>query len=212
MIVACPECKTRYNLKPQQIGAQGRTLRCASCGHSWLQQPLAEETPKTPPLPPENTLATAPAGTGRRKLPLLPLLVSSVSIVLLAGGGALWWMRTPPAPFSSNTYTPVTFDGSGTSDIHPSGLVLSEIDREVVQDGRITVLLFHGKVTNTNTVTTPVPEIRVQLLDNRGAELDFWPADVEKQQLEPKETTGWTVRFLNPPLAKIAQFKAFLGD
>lgn len=47
MILECPECRTRYLVPDSAIGADGRTVRCASCRHSWHQLP--EGTPAPAP-------------------------------------------------------------------------------------------------------------------------------------------------------------------
>jgi predicted Zn finger-like uncharacterized protein len=51
MILTCPACDTKYVVKDGAIPAAGRQVRCASCKHSWHQDPEdtssdADETPQ----------------------------------------------------------------------------------------------------------------------------------------------------------------------
>lgn len=51
MILTCPSCSTRYVVKDNAIPPQGRKVRCASCGESWMQGALVtEETELDPPV------------------------------------------------------------------------------------------------------------------------------------------------------------------
>ncbi|MGY6550461.1 MAG: MJ0042-type zinc finger domain-containing protein [Erythrobacter sp.] len=45
MIIACPACGTRYAVPDNAIGAEGRTVRCAKCKHSWFQEGPAASVP-----------------------------------------------------------------------------------------------------------------------------------------------------------------------
>ncbi len=38
MLLVCPNCRTRYVVPDNAIGADGRQVRCANCRHSWFQE------------------------------------------------------------------------------------------------------------------------------------------------------------------------------
>jgi predicted Zn finger-like uncharacterized protein len=59
MILTCPSCGTQYVVKDGAIPPGGRQVRCASCKHSWHQDP--EELDLTAPLEPEPELAATGA-------------------------------------------------------------------------------------------------------------------------------------------------------
>jgi predicted Zn finger-like uncharacterized protein len=46
MILTCPNCGTQYVVKDGAIPPQGRQVRCASCKHSWHQDPEPETAPE----------------------------------------------------------------------------------------------------------------------------------------------------------------------
>ncbi|HET9810194.1 MAG TPA: zinc-ribbon domain-containing protein [Sphingomicrobium sp.] len=48
MILTCPACGTQYAVKDGAIPEGGRKVRCASCGHSWHQEPGADEAGTDP--------------------------------------------------------------------------------------------------------------------------------------------------------------------
>ena len=38
MIIECPNCSKKFNLDEKLIPKNGRTLKCSSCSHIWLQK------------------------------------------------------------------------------------------------------------------------------------------------------------------------------
>jgi predicted Zn finger-like uncharacterized protein len=48
MILTCPQCGTQYVVKDGAIPPEGRQVRCASCKHSWHQDPDREAHAESP--------------------------------------------------------------------------------------------------------------------------------------------------------------------
>ena len=58
MILTCPNCATQYVVKDGAIPPQGRQVRCASCKHSWHQDPEpADELQMGPEMQPAESVA-----------------------------------------------------------------------------------------------------------------------------------------------------------
>ena len=60
MILTCPSCGTHYVVKDGAIPPGGRQVRCASCKHSWHQNPEESAEPEPQPAGEAPTEAAAP--------------------------------------------------------------------------------------------------------------------------------------------------------
>jgi predicted Zn finger-like uncharacterized protein len=57
MILTCPTCGTQYAVKDGAIPLEGRQVRCASCKHSWHQDPEAVADTQVEPAPADEGFA-----------------------------------------------------------------------------------------------------------------------------------------------------------
>src|SRR3546814_13889340 len=81
MILTCPNCDAKFNVKAELLGPTGRTVKCTKCGHRWHAEgevapvataPSLNETSPAVPPPPAPSVATPPATTRRRVTPAPP--------------------------------------------------------------------------------------------------------------------------------------------
>jgi len=71
MILECTQCGSRYLVPDTAIGADGRTVRCANCRHSWFQPPpLLDLSVKAPAPPAEPIAPHAPVPPPERPAPI----------------------------------------------------------------------------------------------------------------------------------------------
>ena len=88
MIVSCPSCATRYDLPDNDSAADGSVIRCASCGHSWIESSAIEIVDATPqPAEPVEMVTNLPATVyGDDGISLFPATIISGGTVVDAGG------------------------------------------------------------------------------------------------------------------------------
>src|SRR3546814_17241352 len=61
MILTCPNCDAKFNVKAELLGSAGRTVKCTKCGHRWhaegeaspaaTEPSMIEPSPAVPPPP-----------------------------------------------------------------------------------------------------------------------------------------------------------------
>jgi predicted Zn finger-like uncharacterized protein len=227
MQVSCPHCGTQYNLTAKQVGPAGRTLQCAKCKHKWFVAPaapaIAAATDTLPPLPPSTTDMLASldemAGIGAapgwwRKVrvgwgPEITLTLTGLGVMVLAVAGFNWLLRYQPADgLAAATQATGYTHQPGPQ---PAGLTLSHLTREITRRDANTLLIIHGTLTNDTSATAALPDLRVQLLDRNGVEIDYWPVSYATNTLAPRQNTAWQVTFVNPPFARVAAYRAFFS-
>jgi len=209
VILACPVCRTRYLVDEQELSRPaGRTVRCASCGHTWHRPPPLETrdrepvaplaTPRIEPgleVPPRPGPLPVPASRRHpHRWRALGWGVLGVIFVLLALAilGAIVARKEVAAmwPAAARLYALV-----GLSAAPPApGLELAKIAPARTAEG----LVIEGDITNTGSAVRDVPRLRVALRDPADKETQFKIIDPPTARLGPGETAHFKTSFDHP--------------
>jgi predicted Zn finger-like uncharacterized protein len=98
MILTCPSCGTQYVVKDGAIPPQGRQVRCASCKHSWHQDPEA--------APQDEALGTAALDVGPSEK-VDQGFASADEPVAADAGETTDYRPDQPTPWDEGSTTPV---------------------------------------------------------------------------------------------------------
>ena len=204
MIITCPNCETRFNVDPGRLLPNGRTVRCAKCGHLWSERP-PDDMPRRvdaavapaaghsstgagvgdDPLARPPPQADAPAAADRRRLRpgLAWAAVALIMVGLLAAGVVArerlqaWW---PPSQ--------ALFDLAGLAgDVAGAGLEIRNLVYHRENGSRAPALVIAGEVVNRSDRAIDIPKLRASLYDAREREIRTWFFAAKRDRLAPGE-------------------------
>jgi predicted Zn finger-like uncharacterized protein len=229
MILTCPSCGTRYSVDEAKFPPQGRTVRCAKCGHSWHQNPEAPPEPEPIPEPaaaapaapapaqpetaseaaeafaPSATRAYAPQPVqAEPRAPLAPKLAvvagwAGLIAVVLLIGVSAVRYRQDIAVIWPQSAG--VYSSLGLK-VNASGIDFRQVtyNRES-EDGQV-VLSVTGMIVNGGNRELPVPQtVRVTLSDANNHELYHWTFKPTATVLRPGQSVPFTTRLSSPPAA-----------
>ena len=207
MILSCPSCTTRYLVDPKALGGGGRTVRCASCGHTWFQtppedMPRAAEMQMAPPpeavtpLPPGSNL---PAFTDPEPRSYGAAIGWLVFVVCFLGSIAgVFLMKEqiveqwpPAARLYDVLKIPVETAGAG---LEVRNVVSSRRD-----DAGSSVIVVEGTVVNVSGQARDVPALRVFVRSQAKQDLKDWTVQTDVKTLQPGETVNFRSELRDPP-------------
>jgi predicted Zn finger-like uncharacterized protein len=229
MILTCPSCGTRYSVDGSKFPPQGRTVRCAKCGHSWHQAPEAaaepevvQDTPLAAPPPeaaavravpdpvpePVATLSTrayAPAAKAEEPRAALGPKLAVVAgwigliVVVLLIGASAVRYRQDIAVIWPQSAG--VYSSLGLK-VNASGIDFQGVSyKRDVEDGQ-TVLAVSGAIVNSGSRELPVPQtVRVTLSDAGNRDLYHWTFKPNATVLKPGQSVPFTTRLSSPPAA-----------
>ena len=196
MILTCPECETQYFADDNTIGESGRTVKCATCGHSWFVGPDgASESANA--LGAHETYRLKVRERRRRKshaaamsawtATAVAFLVIVTGLVLFRGEVVKRW------PESATTYAAIGMP------VNRFGLDFLETEAERYFDGTTPILEVRGAVQNTAGRTVSAPLVRVILLDDQGVKVAEAFAQITPSSIPEDAQAVFAARVENPP-------------
>jgi predicted Zn finger-like uncharacterized protein len=242
MILSCPACRTRYVVPDSAVGPNGRQVRCASCKHSWFQEPALLDlvarveaapqvvTPHVPPPPPVPEAAAPPPppplrapDPEPRPEPRIDAFAPAPPFRPRRNPARLWTIAAVIAALVllagvgalQFLGTPTWLARLGL----PVGATSVPLELEMPRkpNRRTTpsgneLFELSGRVINPTDTAQRVPDILVELSDPQGRVIYGWTITPSKRTLAPKETLNFDSAQIDVPKGAKSINFLFSGD
>jgi predicted Zn finger-like uncharacterized protein len=204
MIVSCPACETRFQVDREQLGYDGRIVRCGKCGNCWHEMPerdprlaaMAAASDITADTPPLSRRRSAPPLKKRNSGLAIGWLLLLLFVAAVVAGGWLERERIVARfPQLGDVYAligvPVLAGG-------PT-LQLSEVTTASAEVEGDTVITVRGVVSNVSDRKQTLPPLHAQITNASGAVLVEWIFDPPHGELDAGGSTTFETETRNPP-------------
>ena len=206
MIVTCSACKTRYLTDPAALGAIGRMVRCAKCGHTWMQPSPADLPRRVDVISPASGQIDLSPPRFNLPAPYIPpcrrrsrvrTVVAVAAVVVIAALGTGYFARSqiietwPQAKRVYDLIGGLVNTSSSTLDVGNLKIVHRPVDG-------MEVLVLQGEITNRGGQTLAVPVLRATLFDADDKGIMDWTFASDDAVLRPGETGRFHTQAISP--------------
>lgn len=229
MILTCPECATRYFVGDDQVGSDGRTVKCSACGNRWTArrdaplelsidaetgamarepEPLAPEPAPLVELPgeelPKVFRAKAVNERKTREAATLGIVWAGTlgALVLVVGGAVVMRQSvTEVWPRTATAFAAIGFP------VNRSGLQIEDVKAEpALQDGHA-ALSVTGILRNVKGEAVVAPPLQIRLVNRDGKPVMAKIVQAADPRIPAGETRHFAVVLIDPPrTASVVEF------
>jgi predicted Zn finger-like uncharacterized protein len=219
MILTCPACATSYFIPDDAVGANGRKVRCKSCGEVWRatsDEPLELNVAPEPRVisTPEPDAASEPASLAETPAPELPKAFRARAeqqrrLRRAATHGVVWaglasaFIGVIVSAFLFRVEVVEAFPRAAAAyaavgtPVNPVGLDFEAMTAKEVAT-HPGMVLVSGALRNVRDAEIVAPPVRVALLDEHGAEVGFKIVAIDAAPVLPGKVQGFAVLIPDP--------------
>jgi predicted Zn finger-like uncharacterized protein len=219
MIVVCPTCATHHDLKDDHLDLDGTMIRCAVCGHSWIES---------------RALSVVEAGTYGHPVSLEidsneVELFAELEVARLAQAARLAGAKLAAAkkrrrkelrgwamlatclliPLSAGLLAPqdvargfpparVIYSMAGI-DIKVGGLEFRNVGQQHKMVDGVRVLAIQGEIVNVGNRERKIPPLKFMLRNDRQQPVYDWQLTATTRPVKPGEVSTFVTRVASPP-------------
>jgi predicted Zn finger-like uncharacterized protein len=205
MLIVCPSCASEYTIDPENLGADGRTLRCAICRDTWFVTPGGD--PGATPVPDSRAALqgadfapnAAPSTSARKPAVAIRALaaaaVALAALMFVAGPARLpltfAWTKGRIGPVLASIAAPrIPLEFRG---------VIAEVATPDDGPADAAALLVSGEIANLADHDVSIPHLEILVRNGEEQVLTRWTSAPPRTDLGPGETVRFEMRLASPP-------------
>ncbi len=196
MILTCPECETQYFAEDSTIGDSGRTVKCATCGHSWFVGSDGHQIGSRAAGAHEMYRLKVRERRQKQSRQVVFSVWATVMALFVLTVSGLYLLRTDVVERWPETATSYAMLGL---EVNRFGLDFVETRADRFFDGTTPILEVRGHLRNIRRSQIDAPQIRVDMLDETGIIIATSYADIAPPEIAAGDLAAFAARIENPP-------------
>ena len=208
MIITCKSCNTKYSINKNELGKNGKKVKCSDCGYEWYQkldiikknlpsksleknQISKNDIRKDIDVTQYFSSEPEKKNTYRFLYLLIPIIL--ILFIYLNKKYSNYEIKNYFLKFTETEFL------KNNQNINSFDLVFNQIEKEIsILDNNERIIKIFGKISNTsNTENYKIPKLQATLIDNKNNIITTWFFNTEQENLGPQESLNFNTSYIN---------------